>query len=283
MLLKALAVTNSRGDTLDLPLEDPSSGIFVKSIDGLDPVKATLVSSSFANQNGEQYQSSRRETRDIKISLGLDPKYAIQDAKELRDQLYPYFMPKLQSLLTFKMFDRFAPNLVLGNLDVNIVGRVETFEAPLFTNDPQVDIVLRCFDPDFYDPNLVTVEGATSSDMTETIVEYAGNIETDTLLTMLVDRDVSDFSIYFTSTDDSLKTIDFSYPLVSGDILRIASKVGSKSVTLTRDGVDTSILYAISPQSAWLELRAGTNSIVVYTPGAPIGFEIQYINKYGGL
>ena len=73
MLLKTLKVTNSRGFTLDLPLEDISGGFIVKGIEGLGPVKATLVSSSFANMDGEQYHSSRRKARNLIVKLGLDP------------------------------------------------------------------------------------------------------------------------------------------------------------------------------------------------------------------
>ena len=61
MLLSEVTVVNSRGLQLNLPLSDISGGIVVRNIDGLDPTKATLVSSGFANQNGEQYHSSRRE------------------------------------------------------------------------------------------------------------------------------------------------------------------------------------------------------------------------------
>lgn len=288
MLLNALKVTNSRGSILNLPLEDPSAGFVVRNIEGLGPVKATLVSTSFANMDGEQYHSSRREARNIVLTLGLEPDYAIQDVKDLRDQIYQFFMPKTQSTLAFHMFDRITQNIAEQTKDLTIDGRIESCDTSLFTKDPAVDISLMCYDPDFVDLTGVTVDGVSVSDLTPSIVTYDGTVETGVIFTLMVDRDVSEFTIYHRPPDGTLVTIDFSYPLVAGDVVRISSVSGSKYVTLTRGGVEMSILYAISPQSGWLELQPGDNSIRVYatdtaTPYRPLAYTIDYTTKYGGL
>jgi hypothetical protein len=71
--------------------------------------------------------------------------------------------------------------------------------------------------------------------------------------------------------------------LVAGDVLSINTVTGSKGATLTRAGVESSVLYGISPQSSWLELMPGVNTIRVYATGAAIPLSIEYINRYGGL
>ena len=68
-MLKRVEVVTPQGAVLDLPLGDISSSLQIESIEGLDPVKATIASSSFAQLDGAQYQSSRRETRDIKLRI----------------------------------------------------------------------------------------------------------------------------------------------------------------------------------------------------------------------
>lgn len=283
MLLNALDVTNSRGSVLSLPLEDISGGFLVKDIQGLDPVKATIVSSSFANLDGEQYHSSRREARNIRIQLGLEPDYAIEDVKSLRDELYQFFMPKTKAVLGFHMFDRFAENILDQALDLKIDGRIESFESSLFTKEPSVDISVMCFDPDFYDPVSVIFAGSTTENPLETQLTYPGTVETGVLLTLNVDRDLPEFTIYHRPPDESLRTIDFTYPLLAGDVLKISSVVGAKSVLLTRAGVESSVLYGVSPQSGWLEIQPGINNLRVYAEGAPIPYTIEYIKKYGGL
>lgn len=283
MLLKRLDVTNRQGVVLNLPLDDNSNGFSVKGIEGLDPVKATLVSTSFANQDGEQYHSSRREARDIKLSLGLDPDYGMNSVKALRDELSRFLMPKSKVTLGFHMFDILAPSTYLQNLDLEIVGRVESFDAPLFEKDPGATIVLRCFDPDFIDPTAVIFEGSTVPDLTETILTYPGTIETGLLFTLMLDRDVDAFTIFHRPPDETLRMFDFSYPLLAGDVLRVSSVFGSKYVRNTRGGVETSLLYSMSPQSNWIELLPGNNNFRVYAEGAPVPFTIEYATRYGGL
>lgn len=283
MLLRKLDVVNSRGATLSLPLEDISAGFVVRDIQGLGPVKATLVSSSFATMDGAQYHSSRRESRNILLKLGLDPDYALYSVKDLRDQLYNFLMPKTEALFKFNLFDKFSDNIIEQVLDLEIKGRVESNEPSIFTKEPGVDISILCFDPDFIDPDPVIFEGNTVDDLTETPLEYKGSVETGVAFTLFPDRSMTEFTVYHRTPEDKLRTIYFSHPLVIGDEIEISSILGNKYVQLKRGGVVSSILYAISPQSDWFELHPGDNNIRVYAEGAPVPFTIEYTTKYGGL
>ena len=127
MILDSFKVTNARGSVLNFPLDDPSQGFIVRNIEGLGPVKATLVSTSFANMDGGQYHSSRREPRNIVLTLGLEPDYAMMSVADLRKQLYQFFMPKSQSTLDFHLFDKFAENLLEQTKELTIDARIESF------------------------------------------------------------------------------------------------------------------------------------------------------------
>jgi hypothetical protein len=288
VLLNAVKVTNAQGSVLDLQLDDPSGGFVVKNIEGLGPVKATLVSTSFANLDGGQYHSARREPRNIVLTLGLAPDYAVESVQDLRDRLYAYFMPKSVATMDFNLFDQFTQNISKQIKDLSIECRVESCTPSIFTKDPAMDISVMCYDPDFVDPTLVSLAGSTVTDLTETIVSYDGTVDTGVIFRLDVDRDLTDFTIYHRPPDGSLVTIDFSYPLLAGDVVEISSVRGSKYATLTRAGVESSVLYAISPQSGWLTLQSGENRIRVYatdtaTPYRPIPYTIEYTSKYGGL
>ena len=275
-MLQLVEVRTRQGDLLSLPLEDDSSGLRVTEIQGLDPVKATLVSSSFANMDGEEYQSSRREPRNIKLQIELDPDPETGDTVYgLRKTIYKFFMPK--SEVSFRLF-------MSDGLEVDIVGRVETCETALFTQEPAVDISVMCFKPDFYELTPELVEGTTTSGETPITIEYAGSIETGIQLTLNVDRALPEFSVFHVPPSDETKTMDFdNFPLEAGDVLNISTVRGAKGATLTRAGVTSSVLYGISPQSNWIELQPGTNTIRVYAEGADIPLTIQYQNKHGGL
>lgn len=272
-MLTTIEVRNNQGALLSLPLEDISNGLIVEDVEGLDPVKATIVSSSFALMDGVQYHSSRREARNIKLRLGLEPDYVLTTVRDLRNRLYNFFMPKTEVSLRF----------YVDGLTVNILGRVESFETPLFTKEPVVDISIICFDPDFIDLAPIKFSGMSTSASTETVVSYKGSVETGLQFALKVDRALTAFTFYHRPPDGTLRSLDFSASLVAGDVLTISTVSGAKGATLTRANTNSSLLYAISPQSNWIELMPGDNNIRVYAVGAGIPFDITYTNRYGGM
>lgn len=283
MLLQKLKVTNSRGDTLDLPLKNPTTGFVVKDVQGIGPVKATLVSSSFAGVDGAQYHTSRREPRNVVIKFGLSPDYAAMSVYDLRAQLYNFFMPRTSATLELELFDKFDTNILTQVLNVEIEGRVESLEPDVFAKDPTVDLSVMCYNPDFIDKNALTFNGNTVDDLTETTLTYDGTVETGYVFTLLPDRLVDEFTIYHITPDDQLRTTYFTLPLNADEDLTIDSRVGSKRVTKLVSGVQSSVLYGMSSQSAWPILKPGDNKIRVYATGAAVPFTIDYMLKYGGL
>lgn len=283
MLLKTLKVTNDRSETIEFPLANPVNGFVVKDIEGLGPVKATLVSSSFATMDGEQYHTARRESRNIVVKMGLDPDYGQMNVYDLRKQLYSYLMPKSKVVVGLGLVDKFNPNIITQKLNVEIEARVESMDPDIFTKDPTLDLSLMCYDSDFIDPTPVVFEGDTVSDLTESTLTYDGTVETGVAFKIMPDRALTDFTIYHKKPDDTLRVTYFTIPLASGDELVINSVPGDKYATLTSGGVESNVLYGVTPQSAWLELAPGDNTIRVYADGTPVPYEIEYTNKYGGL
>lgn len=273
-MITKIEARNPQGDVLILQLGDSANGYEVQNVDGLDPVKAEIVSSSVAGQAGEQYQTSHRGKRNIVISLGYDPDYSTTSVASLRSNLYKFFMP--QATVDLKLYSDDKPPVV-------IEGRVESMDSPLFAKDPQATISVLCLLPDFYNPVSYEVEGDTVADTTEAPLTYAGNIETGVIFTLQVDRTLSEFFIYHRAPDNSIRILEFRYPLLTGDVLAISSVSRDKYAFLTRGGAEESVLYGISPTSSWTELFPGVNNLRVYAEGDPIPFTIEYTDKYGGL
>lgn len=273
-MLTKLEVTTGQGDLLSLPLDDISSGFVVQSIDGMDPVKATLSSTGFAGLDGEQYQSARRETRNIKLQLGLRPDPLVDTVRELRKRLYGFLIPKTQVTLKFYMED---------GTSVGIDGVVESFESTIFSQEPVVDISIICYDPDFYDLTSVTITGNSTESNAVTYYTYNGEVETGFVFTLNVNRTLSGVTIYLTDQQGFTRTLDYAGSLVSGDVLVISTVTGDKGATLTHLGTSSSVLYGIDQSSTWLNFKPGTNKLRVYAVGAAIPFTIQFTTKYGGL
>jgi hypothetical protein len=273
-MLTKVEVRTPTGMMLSLPLDVESNGFLVEDITGIDPVKATLSSSTFAKLDGSQYHSSRREPRNILLTIGLEPDYVTNSVQDLRMTLYDYFMTKSSVSLRF-----FLDN----DLTVEIAGVVESFSAELFTKEPRVTISIMCFDPDFLALEPIVVAGNTVSDVTEFLIEYDGTVETGVVFTLNVDRVLDEFTIYHRPPDDVVRTLDFAADLVADDVVTINTVPGSKVVTLLRDTTLSSILYGMTPQSIWVQLEKGDNYLRVYAVGAAIPFTIEYLPRYGGL
>ena len=273
-MLSKVEVTNSRGGVLSLFMEENDGGYQVAEIDGLAPVKATLVSTSYAGADGENFQSAKLPARNIKIALDLDPDFNPKTYTDLRKDLYTYFMPKSQITLRFYL---------TSGLYLDIVGIVEEFSSPVFEEDPTVEISVMCYQPDFIDARMITVEGFTVADSTVTELDYPGTVESGTVLTLHVNRTVGEFTIYNSDEIGNLYQLDFTGELLSGDELVVSSLRGNKGITLTRGSVTSSFLYGRSMQSNWIDLRQGLNQFRVYAPGDPIPYDLEYVVRYGGL
>lgn len=273
-MLTEVEVLTSQGNLLTMVLDDVSDGIVVQNIDGLDPVKATIVTSSFANLDGTQYHASRREDRNIKLRLGLEPDWELDTVESVRKRVYNYFMPKMPLAFTFRTSE---------GLDVDISGRVESCESALFTAEPAMDISVICFDSDFVDPEAIIVPGNTVDDTTNIDITYDGSVETGITFTLNIDRTLTEFTIYSVSADGIIRQMDFAGEMAAGDDLTIVTIPGQKSAMISSGGSPTSILYGVSPQANWIEFQPGLNTFRVYAEGAPIPYTVTYNNRYGGL
>lgn len=272
-MLYKVDIRNTQGATLTLPFEDYSTGYLIKGIDGLDPVDAEIVSSGFATSDGEQHQASRRGKRNITMKLGLKMG-AAGSVSSLRAQLMGFLMPKSKVRLTFYRYD--GP-------DVDIEAVVETFKCPQFVKEPEATLSLICHLPDFIIPHLRGSSNYTTSSTDEHLIEYDGSVETGFEFMMVIDRSISQFTIFHRSNEETLNQLLFAEPLIAGDTLTISTVTGNKRATLTRAGSASSILYGVSPTSSWLNLFPGPNYIRVYAEGAAIPYTISYTSKVGGL
>lgn len=270
-------VVSQQGLELVLPLQNVVDGFVIQDIDGLDPVKANIVSSGFAQIDGAQYQSSSRGERNIVLKLGLEAAlYKQGTVRDLRNILYSYLMPKSYILLRFR--DNQGPT-------VEINGYVESFDSKLFVKEPEATISILCMSPDFVDPRVVSLAGwGTNPNEAQPItINYLGTVDTGIDIIVNVNRTLPSFSLYNQPGGANTRSMDFSYPLVNGDVVKISTTPGAKGVTLTRAGSQSSILHAMSPYSNWITLEPGVNTFRMTVPQYSVPYVVEYTDKYGGL
>lgn len=280
-MLTEVQVYNAQGSLLSIPLGDVTQGVFVKEVEGLDPVKTTIVKTKLASMPGTKKQASSREDRNIVIKLGIEPDYINEDPRDVRSRLYNYFMPDSSVDLRFVMDDSTA---------YNTSGTVESFESPIFTQEPGADISIICFDPDFLrstDDQYADVEyhnlSSVSSSLTTTI-NNPGNLKTGIFLSFTPTRAVTSFSLYNTPEGGGVQQMDFNIPMLAYDTLQVSTVPGDKKVDLYRaSALVGSMLYGVSPQSDWIELGPGDNEFRLYTTGSSLFYFVANYIRYGGL
>lgn len=271
-IFTSVEITNEQGITLTLPLDD-SGSYLVKDIEGLDPVDAQIVTNSFAGQDGEEEQSSRRGKRNIIFKLG----YNAPNVRALRQQLYGFFMPKSHVTMRFYAED-------LDMFYVTIDGTIETFKSPMFAKDPEAMISIICVEPDFQDPEPVAWHGDTVTTDFQWLLTNAGSIETGFVMTMNITDSIAGVTIHHrTTAGGPMNDLMIVSPFIAGDLLTISTVPGNKYVTRTRSGVKVSLMYDVDRDSVWTLLYPGKNYFRVNAGTAGISYTVQYTNKYGGL
>ena len=273
-MLDRVTITNNQSDSLTIPFLDGADGFYIEEVDGMDPVNAVLVSSSFAQVDGEQYQASRREARFLVFKMGVDVSQIHGSVTALRRKLMNYLMPKAEVNLRFFSDD---------HPTVDIVGVVESFDWPLFVQEPEVTLSIKCHKPDFMDLVPVTLAMQTDPTPLSTLVEYTGSVETGFIFRLEVDREISEFTIQHRTASNALSTLEFAEPLIVGDVLTISTITGAKSIMVNRGGTSSSLMYGMSPYSNWINLFPGRNYFSVVADGAPMDYTLEYVTRYGGL
>ena len=275
-MITTVRIANS-SSYMQVALADPSDGYLIKDISGLEPGKATMVSTTFANAPGAQYQTSRREVRNIVFTVGLRSQAGLS-VDALRAKLYSYFMPQSAVTLTF-----YTTNLE----PVKIDGIVESFEYTRFTKDPQATISVLCYDPDFLALN--SVSSTSTVGATGTTINYIGTVNTGLVVKLnLATTTGAATTVSLTNTrSDGVQTLNFihyaSLPTGAGSYLLIDTNRFKKAVTMQSGSVISSALAYVQPFSDWVQLKPGANKLATTFARSGTVVTYTYTTRYGGI
>lgn len=286
-MLRAVYVYNELGANVRLPLDD-SSEYVIKSIEGLGPVKANIVTTEYVGVDGGFYQNSKGTMRNIVIQIGFDPSYVSDDPYgELRRALYPYLLPKMQVRLMFDT-DNYG--------FVEIIGYVESFEPSIFSAEPEVQISILCPDPNFYTGVVNTASRVGSGQL---IVTNPGTVDTGMIFTLFpfYDRFATGTIFKVTRISPTYDTMRYIGPFFSVNTtiaFRANTTKGLKSAGWM-DGYNPNNPQFFDPEDAlpllgymenWIDLVPGENILQLDLPptqGTPITASIMFTTRYAGL
>lgn len=278
-MLTEVQATNSRGATLRLPIATSAGGFAVRDIEGLDPVAATLTTSSQAGQDGAQAQNAQLGTRTILMKLGLAPDYVNNDVRTLRNQLYDYFLPKTEVTLAF-LFD--------GLIYAVAQGQVETFDCPLFTQDPEADISVVCYDPAFRAPQITEFDSLTDNTQVPFTIDYEGSVPCGIIFTMSVGllglgQTVTEISLINATPENVTQRMLIEGNFQPDDVITVNTIPLQRAITLTRNNISSSLLSGFDETSDWIMLAKGVNYLRASSGDTSQPYTMIYTPLYGGL
>jgi hypothetical protein len=255
-----LKIQNLKGEILNFA---DNTNYDVLKIDGLTPPPSTLNFSELANYDGSIFNSGQLQNRNIVLTIKL-----YGDVEKSRIELYKYFQLKKQIRIYYENNTR----------KVYIDGYVETFEADLFVMNETVQISVICPDPHWKDDVEMHMSFSNVIDM----FEFPFAISEDGIEFSILENTTS--SIIENGDIESGMTIEFiantnrilnpriinrttqqyfgvNFDMNEGDVIRINTIRGKKSVMLIRDGTETNVINYMQSGSEWIQLASGDNEL----------------------
>ena len=202
----------------------PKDSLIVQKIEGLNPPDVTLFMGDYARDGGN-YQGRRVGNRNVVITFDLNPNPALGETVDgLRELLYKAFLDPQPD----------ADYIKLNFLDDAgrtryVVGYTEKIETSPFDIDTSAQVSIICPDPYIRD-DIKTVK-ADPSGWINVPFSYKGTAETG-----------FEAEIYITAPTDTLtlenngRTMVFNRSFFAGDVIKINTNAGSRSITVAHAG-----------------------------------------------
>jgi Phage tail protein len=269
-----------------LPLSDTGRAetdlVQIRDIQGLDPVKASVNTSPYGSVDGESWVGSSVLSRNIVLTVGINPNWADWTYESLRRLLYEYFMPKRPVRLVFYS-DDIPP--------VEIRGVVESAEINQFSKDPEFVVSVICPDPYFtaLTPEVITGQSVRPGAVYEDICtdfSYDGNIEVGIHVQVTQASGPTPTSIGIQVGDPAITYFDVNAIVDATNYFELSSIPTRKFVQNVNmsTGVITSLLSKVVREgSVWPSLQPGENEIAVITDAGVQDWELTYFERFGGL
>ena len=303
-MIQSFTVTNPNGKSMVCDLANPwKEGLAVASIEGLGPGQATINVADISSMDGGLFNSARRGTRNIVISL-IFVQHDTLSIEDLRRKCYTYFPLKKNIKL------KFTTNNEKVNNDFFIDGYVESNEPNIFSSSEGSAISIICPNPYFYksvtqenrfsissNPDFSFAFSKVPSNNNELLmgdivsyivsnVYYEGDADTGIVLEIVFKSNVeydSENPKYITinnSLNDTRNEVSLNKikelvdaqleeytGIVAGDKIILSTTKGEKYVTYVHDNISYNVLSAIKPSGEWVCLTQGLNYLVINKDG----------------
>ena len=264
-----LILENESGEQVNL--STTANQYMTSKIEGLNPPAGTISTSSYTGMNGSYLNNAFIEKRNVVISFAMRG----IGIEKRRHQLYHVVKPSRYIKIWYKT----------ANIDVYAEGYVETCEVEHFEQQISGQISILCPDIYWYSRDIFYayysgVIGAFHFPFPESDAPFPlGVYSNSDALSITNDGDETGFTLRIealpsdipqevvavtpTIYNENGEYLQIKGDILTGDVITVTTKTGNKTVTLTRNGVDSNILNRLVSGSTWLTLKEGTNTFRV--------------------
>lgn len=301
-MIHAISVVNFKGETLRMELSKPEdTGMIIYEVTGIGAAKADINMSELATSDGARYNSARKTSRNIVLSIKLMENPTVEDS---RHKVYKYFPTKKP--LTLKFHTDSGTRV--------IDGYVESNEPIIFSSQEYTQISIICPDPNFYDERYtdMVLSGYISlfefpfsnESLTENLIifdeyrttkrvsfVYDGEADTGVIVKIHANGEATNIRLISNDTGKSMFIDTSKFPsgidkkLVLMDDVEISTYLGKRSAKLIRNGTTYNILNSLGRYPGWFTLTSGVNtfSYSAATGEKLIDVSFNYKNIYEGV
>lgn len=257
----SVRITNSRDQTLNLTADE--SKYQVMEITGLSSPGASVNTTAIYGMAGGVFNSVHVENRNIVINMKING-----NAEQNRLNLYNYF-PTGEQVRFLYSLDTIQ--------NIYIDGYVDKMECSAFTNKMIAQISIICPYPYFQDVTASTASSLNSSDNSVTV---GANSTADCGLLFIVYIIDTLTTLRINQNNGAFLELD-NVSLQSGDVVRINTLDGQKSVVLVRNNAESSLIGSVADGSTFLKIAPGGSKFTCTSSNA--FFYVTYKNTYRGV
>ena len=294
-MISEISSTTESGERLTINLSDPySSGIAVKEITGLGPVKADISMDRYALIDGAFLKGIRVGTRNVVLTLipwG-------EDIQQLRRKLYRYFgVSETISLEVITDWVSAKSDFIVESVEPNIFSERQEIQVSLIGLDPywkasssQIQKVVGfndtvpLFEFPFYSEGNHKLVFGDMTNSTGKDIRYLGDAPSGATITFDFFGTVENLIISNTTHDETM-SISKAGQFYAGEQLVVDTRQGKKTITHNAGGKSSFITGVLAPGSKWIQMHPGVNTIALQYAGGneDMSVSITYESLYRGI
>lgn len=277
-----LILENKNGDQLTFGMNSPFT---ITEISGLNPPTATINTNPIALMDGERFNSSKLNMRQINVAFAID----VEAAKN-RIEIFKVLKSKEWIRLFYKSEFR----------DVYIDGYIQSIDITYFAMKQICTCVILCPSTYFKGAQAIVNDLSTLIDafhfpfagtaarnlvfgyldpVTSVSIDNVGLVDCGLIITIYAREAIGNPKIFDYITGEF---IGVTFEMEPADLITIDTRQGEKTITLLRDGSTINLFNYLMDGSSWLQLPS-YGGVYTYEVGTGNPNNAQIEIKYDAL